>query len=110
MKAQVFRSIFVGLAVSAVLFLSLLVWQYRRFSRFDGLWMAWTAAGFIYATAIIAFTVFPLPDFSTGYCTAHKTSPLRLPPRPAGAFPRTEKCMPQPGLRGQAMSRYTSQT
>ena len=33
----------------------LLVWQYRRYGRFDALRMLWTTAGFIYATAIVAF-------------------------------------------------------
>lgn len=84
MTAQVLGSILVGLAVSAVLFLPLLVWQYRRFGRFDGLRMLWTTAGFIYATAIVAFTVFPLPDFTPGYCAAYGTEPLLDPLR----FPR----------------------
>lgn len=84
MTAQVFGSIVVGLAVSAVLFLPLVVWQYRRYGRFDALRMLWTTAGFIYATAIIAFTVFPLPEFTPGYCAAHATEPLLDPLR----FPR----------------------
>lgn len=84
MAAQVFGSILVGLVVSAVLFLPLLVWQYRRYGRFDALRMLWTTAGFIYATAIVAFTVFPLPDFTPGYCAAHATEPLYDPLR----FPR----------------------
>lgn len=84
MTAQVFGSILVGLVVSAVLFLPLLLWQYRRYGRFDALRMLWTIAGFIYATAIVAFTVFPLPDFTPGYCAAHATEPLFDPLR----FPR----------------------
>lgn len=81
MTSQVLGSILVGLIVSAVLFLPLVVWQYRRYGRFDGLRMLWTAAGFIYASAIVAFTVFPLPDFTPGYCTAHSTTPLLDPLR-----------------------------
>ncbi|MEX3510940.1 VanZ family protein [Kocuria carniphila] len=81
MKSQVLGSILVGLAVSAVLFLPLVVWQYRRYGRFDGLRMLWTAAGFVYASAIAAFTVFPLPDFTPGYCAAHATTPLLDPLR-----------------------------
>lgn len=84
MISQVFGSILVGLVVSAVLFLPLVVWQYRRYGRFDGLRMLWTTAGFIYATAIVAFTVFPLPQFTSGYCAAHSTEPLLDPLR----FPR----------------------
>lgn len=81
MTSQVLGSILVGLAVSAVLFLPLVVWQYRRYGRFDALRMLWTAAGFIYASAIVAFTVFPLPEFTPGYCTAHATAPLLDPLR-----------------------------
>ncbi|MDN5724609.1 MAG: VanZ family protein [Propionibacteriales bacterium] len=81
MTSQVLGSILVGLSVSAVLFLPLVVWQYRRYGRFDALRMLWTAAGFIYASAIVAFTVFPLPEFTPGYCTAHATTPLLDPLR-----------------------------
>lgn len=84
MSTQVFASILVGLTVSAVLFLPLVVWQYRRYGRFDVLRMIWTTAGFIYATALVAFTVFPLPEFTAGYCATHRTEPLLDPLR----FPR----------------------
>lgn len=81
MRSQVLGSILVGLVVSAVLFLPLVVWQYRRYGRFDALRMLWTAAGFIYASAIVAFTVFPLPEFTPGYCTTRATMPLLDPLR-----------------------------
>lgn len=81
MTSQILGSILVGLTVSAVLFLPLVVWQYRRYGRFDGLRMLWTAAGFIYASAIVAFTVFPLPDFTPDYCPTHTTTPLLDPLR-----------------------------
>lgn len=81
MTAQVFGSIYVGLIVSTLLFLPLVVWQYRRYGRFDTLRMLWTAAGFVYLSAIVAFTVFPLPTFATGYCAAHATEPLLDPLR-----------------------------
>ena len=91
MTAQVFGSILVGLAVSAVLFLPLLVWQYRRYGRFDALRMLWTTAGFIYATAIVAFTVFPLPGSTPGYCAANATEPLLTPLRSrAGPSPSSQ--------------------
>lgn len=84
MTTQILGSILVGLIVSAALFLPHLVWQYRCYGRFDGLRMLWTTAGFIYATAIVAFTVFPLPEFTADYCAAHSTRPLIDPLR----FPR----------------------
>ncbi|WGP07713.1 VanZ family protein [Bacillus subtilis] len=84
MQAQFVGSIAVGLAVSTVLFLPLVLWQFRRYGRFDPLRIGWTAAGFTYATGLVAFTVFPLPDFEPGYCAAHSTQPLLDPMR----FPR----------------------
>ena len=81
MTSQVTGSILVGLAVSAVLFLPLVVWQYRRYGRFDAMRMLWTSAGFVYAAGIAAFTVFPLPDFAPGYCAANATHPLLDPLR-----------------------------
>lgn len=84
MKAQITASIAVGLAVAAVMFLPLVVWQYRRFGRFDPLRIAWTAAGFVYAAGLVAFTIFPLPDFSGDFCATSPTHPLWDPLR----FPR----------------------
>ncbi|MEL4358469.1 MULTISPECIES: VanZ family protein [unclassified Luteococcus] len=84
MKAQIVASIAVGLAVAAVMFLPLVVWQYRRFGRFDPLRIAWTAAGFVYAAGLVAFTIFPLPDFSGDFCVASATQPVWDPLR----FPR----------------------
>lgn len=69
-KASV--SILVGLALTAVVFLPLLVWQYRKWGRFDAGRMLWTAAGYIYVSALAAFTMFPLPDFSDEFCEAHR--------------------------------------
>lgn len=79
MRAQVFASVIVGLAVSSALFLPLVLWQFRRYGRFDGLRILWTAAGFTYATGLVAFTVFPLPRFEPGYCADHATEPLLDP-------------------------------
>lgn len=84
MAAQVWASFGVGIAVSAVLFLPLVVWQYRRFGRYDAWRMAWTVAGFIYAASLVAFTIFPLPSFTGDYCALHATAPLWDPLR----FPR----------------------
>lgn len=42
--------------------------QYARFGRFAG-WPALVSAGVIlYGSALIAFTMFPVPDFADGYC------------------------------------------
>ncbi|MGJ0184976.1 VanZ family protein [Corynebacterium glyciniphilum] len=88
MSSQAVGSVLMGLMVTAVLFLPLVVWQYRRYGRFDASRMLWTSAGFIYASAIVAFTVFPLPEFTPGFCAAERTSPqldpLRFPTEVAG--------------------------
>lgn len=47
MKARFAISIAVDLAISTVLFLPLVLWQYRRFGRFDALRILWTSAAFI---------------------------------------------------------------
>lgn len=79
MLSQIMGSITVGLGVSAVLFVPLVIWQYRRFGRFDGVRMLWTVAAFVYASAIVAFTIFPLPEFTAEYC-ATRNVPLGLDP------------------------------
>lgn len=79
MLSQVLGSIAVGLGVSAILFVPLVIWQYRRFGRFDGVRMLWTVAAFIYASAVVAFTIFPLPNFTAEYC-ATRNVPVGLDP------------------------------
>lgn len=83
MRYQFLGSLLVGGGLTAACFLPLLVWQYRRFGRFDALRMAWYAAAFVYSSAIVAFTIFPLPDFSDGYCrhlgNQVLLDPLRFP-------------------------------
>lgn len=45
--------------------------QYSRFGRFAG-WPALVAASVVlYASALVAFTLFPFPDFDGGYCAKH---------------------------------------
>lgn len=93
MQEQITGSVIVGLVASAVMFLPLVVWQYRRYGRLDGLRLLWTTAAFIYLAAVVAFTVFPLPDFAAGYCAAHATGPdtdLARVPRDVLATVRTD--------------------
>lgn len=81
MHQQLVSSVFIGLLLSAVLFLPLTAWQYRRFGRFDGLRLIWSSAGFTYLTGLIAFTIFPLPSSEqcTGQMTRLVLSPWRVP-------------------------------
>lgn len=81
MYQQVIGSITVGLVVTAIAFIPILIWQYRRYGRFDALRMVWLTAAFIYFSAIVAFTVFPLPHFSPSWCAKYATTPLWDPLR-----------------------------
>lgn len=81
MRQQVIGSIAVGLFVTAIAFIPILIWQYRRYGRFDALRMVWLSAAFIYFAAIVAFTVFPLPHFSPTWCARYATTPLWDPLR-----------------------------
>lgn len=75
MREQFLGSVAVGLAVSALMFLPVVVWQYRRYGRFDATRMAWTIISFVYVSGVIAFTIFPLPAFSDAFCAARRTHP-----------------------------------
>ena len=45
--------------------------QYRRFGHFRG-WPALVSASIVlYASSLVAFTLFPLPDFAGDYCAKH---------------------------------------
>lgn len=101
MKAQFFGSIMVGLAISAALFLPLVVWQFRRYGRLDAVRMAWTFAGFIYVAGVAAFTIFPLPSFEGDFCHVHATHPewsLMRVPRDLAEIAQTK------GLKAMATS------
>lgn len=81
MSQQLVSSILIGLLISAVLFLPLVVWQYRRFGRFDWLRSLWSTAGFTYFTGLVAFTIFPLPrsEQCAGQASQLVLSPWRVP-------------------------------
>lgn len=55
--------------------------QYRRFGHFRG-WPAVVSASVVlYASSLVAFTLFPLPDFAGDYCARHaQRSHLNLSP------------------------------
>lgn len=55
--------------------------QYRRFGHFRG-WPALVSASIVlYASSLVAFTLFPLPNFAGNYCAKHaERSHLNLQP------------------------------
>ncbi|OKL46465.1 hypothetical protein BSR28_08060 [Boudabousia liubingyangii] len=68
MLAQAYWSLIVGLGISILAFAPVLIWQYRRYGSFFAGRLLWTVATFVYVSALIAYTLFPLPDTSGGYC------------------------------------------
>ncbi len=71
MLNQAIYSIAIGGGIAIVGFIPILIWQYRRYGDFQPARMLWLSAGFIYLTALIAYTLFPLPDMSGDYCATH---------------------------------------
>jgi len=61
-----------AVAFFAALTFVLIAWfvsrQYARFGRFAGWPAGVSAAAILYGCALIAFTLFPMPDFAAGYC------------------------------------------
>ncbi|MGL5405460.1 MAG: VanZ family protein [Propionibacteriaceae bacterium] len=64
-------SIAIGLLISAVAFLPLLVWHYRHYGELAEGRLLWTASCYIYFSALVAYTIFPLPNFTEAFCAAH---------------------------------------
>lgn len=61
-------SVVVGGLISAVMFVPLLIWQYRRYGAFQPGRTLWTVTTFVYVTALITYTLFPLPEITDDYC------------------------------------------
>lgn len=53
-------------------FLPGLVWQYRRYGAFSFTRMIGLAAVCLYGTALVAYTLLPLPERSEAWCAAHR--------------------------------------
>lgn len=71
MLDQAVTSLLVGGSISAAMFLPVLIWQYRRYGAFLPGRTLWTVVTFVYTTALITYTLFPLPDMSGDYCATH---------------------------------------
>ncbi|WP_181320695.1 VanZ family protein [Saccharothrix carnea] len=56
-------------------------WQYRRHGRLRGWTAVVAAAGALYGCGLLAFTLFPLPDVTSGFCTG-RTARDYWQPRP----------------------------
>ncbi|WP_276696465.1 VanZ family protein [Propionibacterium acidifaciens] len=79
MVNQAILSVVIGGALSLALSAPLVIHQYRRFGRFSAGRAAWSVGAVVYLTALIAYTLFPLPDMSAEYC-AHRPHEFLLDP------------------------------
>lgn len=67
---QAIVSLGVAFAIAVICFVPYLIFQYRRYGQFSASRMLWTGALLAYATALVAYTLFPLP--SAAWCaTSH---------------------------------------
>ncbi|MGK2350959.1 VanZ family protein [Cutibacterium sp. V947] len=64
-------SILIGAGISVVTFVPVLIHQFRRFGAPSFGRMVLVFSNFVYVTAIIAYTIFPVPPLSDKYCAAH---------------------------------------
>lgn len=71
MLNQALFSILIGAGISAVAFVPLLIHQFRRFGAPSPARMVLAFTNFVYVTALIAYTIFPVPHLSQQYCAAH---------------------------------------
>lgn len=82
MLSQAVWSVIAGLALSGVAFVPVLVWQYRRYGAPSPMRLFGLVMAAVYGSAIIAYTLFPLPgpgELTPGFCTA-RGRPLELDP------------------------------
>lgn len=71
MLSQAIDSLIVGGAISVVMFIPVLIWQYRSYGAFQPARTLWTVITFVYVTALITYTLFPLPDMTGDFCANH---------------------------------------
>ena len=75
---QAVQTALIGLAIAFVCFVPYLVYQYRRYGQFSASRMVWTVALLVYGTAIVTYTLFPLP--SANWCAVPHDGLLVLDP------------------------------
>ncbi|MCL2491091.1 MAG: VanZ family protein [Propionibacteriaceae bacterium] len=78
MIQQALQSALVGLGVAVVCFVPYLVYQYRRYGQFSASRMVWMIALLVYGTALVTYTLFPLP--SQAWCAVPHPGMLELDP------------------------------
>lgn len=79
MLDQAITSVLVGGALSLAMSVPLVIHQYRRFGRLSAGRLAWTVLTVIYLTALIAYTLFPLPAMTEAFCAGRSREFLLNP-------------------------------
>ena len=87
----------IGAVAFAALFLPGLVWQYRRFGRLSFARLLGLAAVCLYATALLTYTLLPLPERSVEWCRLHAQG-MNL--QPFAFIDDIRKAAPGRSLRG----------
>ncbi len=87
----------IGAVAFAALFLPGLVWQYRRFGRLSFARLLGLAAVCLYATALLTYTLLPLPERSVEWCRLHAQG-INL--QPFAFIDDIRKAAPGRSLRG----------
>jgi glycopeptide antibiotics resistance protein len=64
-------SILVGLLISAIVFVPVVFFQYRKYGQFSPSRMFWLIFAIVYFSGVIAYTIFPLPDLTPQWCAAN---------------------------------------
>jgi len=78
MIQQALQSALVGLGIAIVCFVPYLVYQYRRYGQFSASRLVWTVVLLVYGTALVTYTLFPLP--SADWCAVPHDGLLVLDP------------------------------
>ena len=87
----------IGAVAFAALFLPGMVWQYRRFGRLSFARLLGLAAVCLYATALLTYTLLPLPERSVEWCRLHARG-MNL--QPFAFIDDIRKATPGRSLRG----------
>jgi len=75
---QAVQTALIGLAIAFVCFVPYLVYQYRRYGQFSASRAVWSVVLLVYGTAIVTYTLFPLP--SAEWCAVPHDGLLVLDP------------------------------
>ncbi|MDR1355323.1 MAG: VanZ family protein [Propionibacteriaceae bacterium] len=71
MLTQAINSVIIGGLLSLLLYVPVVIFQYRRYGKFSFSRSIWLCIGLVYLTAVISYTLFPLPNITADFCATH---------------------------------------